>query len=153
MSIAMFGYGQAPYLHSRLTLREFEAARIRTAEINGCMVCKTFRAKRDLTRYLESGASDEQALLSRGPAPDEAFDASITAWRSFDIYSDRERVAIELAERMGLKPGPPSDDEAFWQLVRALFDDAEIADLTLSIGGWMAAGRAPHALGLDTVCA
>ena len=35
-------YGTAPYQHSTLTLRELEAARYRTALINGCQTCTAF---------------------------------------------------------------------------------------------------------------
>jgi hypothetical protein len=33
-----------------------------------------------------------------------------------------------------------------------VFSDAEINDLTLAIGCWMAMGRYTHVLGFDTVC-
>lgn len=153
LAAAMFSFGKAPYSYSRLSLREFEAARIRTAEINGCMICRGFRADRDLEAFL--GSSDDAegpALLSRGPAPDEALYANILEWRSATNYSERERIAIELAERLGLEPGQLAYDEAFWTRAKAQFSDAEIADLTISIGAWIAGGRVLHALGLDLVC-
>lgn len=154
LAAAMFSYGKAPYMNSKLSLREFEAARIRTAEINGCLVCRGFRAQRDLKDLLgQSSAAAGPALLSRGPIPDDALYANIVEWRTATNYSDRERVAIELAERLGLDPAPLAYDDAFWVQAKALFSDAEIADLTLSIGAWMAGGRVLHALGLDTVCA
>ena len=154
LAAAVFTLGKAPYDHSKLSLREFEAARIRTAEINGCLICRGFRAARDLKDLLGTSAdAAEPALLSRGPVPDEAFYTEIVDWRNATNYTDRERIAIELAERMGLEPGPLAYDESFWSRAKAVFADAELADLTMSIGAWIAGGRVLHVLGLDTVCA
>ena len=36
------------YEHSKLPLRVFEAARIATAMINGCMICMNWQSKRDV---------------------------------------------------------------------------------------------------------
>ena len=146
---ALFGLGRAPYDHTTLTLREFEAARIRTAEINGCEMCRGFRAARDLPA-LPGG--DPGGLLARGAVPDEAFYADILGWRESSAYGERERIAIELAERMGLDPGPLGYDQAFWERAKAHFTDAEIVELTICISAWMANGRVLHVLGLDTVC-
>jgi len=41
------GFSKAVYQHSLLSLREFEGARSRTAQINGCIICQQFRAARD----------------------------------------------------------------------------------------------------------
>ena len=43
-------FSAVTYEHSILPLRVFEAARARTAEINGCQLCQNFRASRDLPR-------------------------------------------------------------------------------------------------------
>lgn len=154
LASAVFAFGKMPYAKSRLSLREFEAARIRTAQINGCLICRGFRAARDLPGLLGATATDDQpALLDRGPIPDEALYTEIENWRTSSIYTERERVAIELAERMGLEPAPLAYDEDFWQRAKGLFGDAEIADLTISIGAWIAGGRVLHVLGMDNVCA
>ena len=47
-------FSKAIYQHSKLSLREFEGARARTAEINGCTVCRTFRAGRDLPAHFST---------------------------------------------------------------------------------------------------
>ncbi|MAV31749.1 MAG: hypothetical protein CL865_12090 [Cycloclasticus sp.] len=94
------------YKHSTLSLREFEAARARTAEINGCRLCQQFRAERDLPGYLnavESGSA-EHSVLANGDTPDEAFYRNVSNWKSYEDYSDRERLAIRYAEGMGLDP-------------------------------------------------
>lgn len=154
LAIPMFNYSFSAYRHSRLSLRELEAARIRTAEINGCLICRSFRAGRDLEAEMTAAGMDAgKSVVNNGPKPDEALYANILNWREASNYAPRERLAIELAERIGLDPGPLPLDKGFWSNMRALFSDAEITDLTLCIGAWIAGGRILHVLGLDTVCA
>lgn len=114
MAASLFAFGKMPYHKSRLSLREFEAARIRTAEINGCLICQGFRAVRDLPDLLGAAPQARQPeLLGRGPAPDEAFYRDILDWRGSAAYNERERIAIEMAERMGLNPAPLPHDTEF----------------------------------------
>lgn len=65
-------------------------------------------------------------------------------------YSAREQVAIEYAERFALDH-LAIDDELFARL-RAQFTDAEILDLTICIGNWLAFGRLTQVLKLDVTC-
>jgi alkylhydroperoxidase family enzyme len=74
-------------------------------------------------------------------------------WRTSALFSVRERLAIEYAERIALEPVPLPYDDAFWGRMHAHFDEGEIADLTYSITTWIATGRVVHALGLDGACA
>jgi alkylhydroperoxidase family enzyme len=144
----------ATYQHSKLSLREFEGARARTAEINGCLLCQAWRSIDNLKDYFNAfGGSYKDSVAARGPAPDENFYTSITDWRNSALYSDRERTAIEYAERMGLDPQGLAHDESFWKRANALFSDDELVDLSYCIAVWMGAGRAVHVLGLDAVCA
>jgi len=53
---------------------------------------------------------------------------------------------------MGQDPHGIAADENFWSRAKAAFSDAEIVDMTYSIGAWMANGRALHVLGMDAVC-
>ncbi len=146
-------YSLAVYQHSRLSLRELEAARYRTALINGCTVCRSFRGGRDLIGYLEANSLNaDDGPATRGPVPDEEFYAKIPIWRAASSFSERERIAIELAERMGEAPQSLQGDDQFWIRVHAHFDDAEIVDMTLSISSWIALGRAVHVLELDLFC-
>lgn len=100
------GYAKAVYQSSRLPLRLLEAARDRTAQINGCMVCQGFRAGTDVDGLLDMmGGDPSRSIVARGdPAPDESFYADVVEWRTSARFSDRERLAIEHAERMGERP-------------------------------------------------
>jgi alkylhydroperoxidase family enzyme len=146
-------YSLAVYQHCRLSLRELEGARFRTAQINGCHVCQRFRASRDLAAHVErSGGTAGALALKTGDPPDEAFYASVPHWRTAPGLSVRERLVIELAERMGERPQSMENDEDFWQRLHAAFTDVEIVDATLAIASWLALGRVVHTLELDTVC-
>ncbi len=144
----------AIYTKSNLSLREFEAARMSTAYINGCMICQMGRSATNLPSYLKSiGGDPASSVLKNCAAPDEAFYQDVRDWRNSELFSPREQLAIEMAEGMGLRPRELAMDEAFWDRARALFSDSELMDLCLCIGGWMGAGRAFHVLGIDSLCA
>jgi hypothetical protein len=146
-------FSKAGYQHSKLSLREFEGARARTAEINGCQVCRTFRADRDLPGYFAVfGGNVDQSVAANGAAPNEAFYLNLARWRDFPEYSERERVAIAFAEGLGLDPHGIATDEAFWARAKAVFSDEEIVDLAYCTACWMGLGRVTHALGMDNVC-
>lgn len=146
-------FSKTTYQKSILSLREFEGARARTAEINGCRICRGFRAVRDVPVYLAAiGASPNQSIASRGPAPDEAFYANVSHWAHYPDFSERERVAIAYAEGLGLDPQGIAQDEAFWRRAKAVFSDEEIVDLSYCIACWIGLGRIVHTLGLDSVC-
>ena len=146
-------YGTAPYQHSKLSLRELEGARYRTALINGCNACTAFRGGRDFPGMFSSFNGDlENSVYARGPAPDEDFYRNVENWKDWPGYSERERLAIRYAEGLGTAPQEIARDEEFWERAKAVFSDDEIVDMTYSIGAWMATGRALHVLGLDAVC-
>ena len=147
-------YSRAVYENSLLSHREMEAARLRTAQINGCQLCLQMRAARDLAGHLaRSGGNPEKAVSERGdPAPDEEFYNQVENWQTWPGFSTRERLAIEYADRLGRAPQSMDEDEAFWAAMHAAFSDAEIVDMTFSIGSWIALGRLTHVLQLDGVC-
>lgn len=148
-----FAFSKATYEHTVLSLREFEAARARTAQINGCLLCQTWRSDRDTVAYLESlGGADSSVATRGGPAPDEDFYDAIAEWQTSPLFSERERVAIEYAEGLGLDPHGIAEDEAFWKRAREAFSNEEIVDLSYCIACWMGLGRVAHALGIDGVC-
>ena len=55
------------YDHSTLGLREFEAARLRIAQINGCLFCQDWRTERDGVKVEETFAG--RGRRTGGPAP------------------------------------------------------------------------------------
>jgi alkylhydroperoxidase family enzyme len=148
IAAAAMQFSSAVYQHSKLPVRVLEAARTRTAEINGCLVCQAFRSVRDLPVLY----GDVSTMASNGPAPDNDLYLQVAEWRTSTLFDDREKLAIEYAEGMGLDPIGIAANEDFWARAKKLFTDAELADLTLSISSWVAVGRATHVLGLDTVC-
>ncbi|MBM3594711.1 MAG: carboxymuconolactone decarboxylase family protein [Alphaproteobacteria bacterium] len=146
-------FSTTAYQHTKLTLREIEAARYRTAQINGCMVCMGFRAGRDFPQMFEGFGGDvEASTWARSEKPDEALYENVGNWRDWPGYSERERLAIQYAEGMGEAPKEIAVDEAFWAQMKAAYSDEEIVDLTYCIGSWIANGRAAHVLGLDNAC-
>lgn len=150
---AAFSYSKATYEHTLLSLREFEAARARTAQINGCLLCQTWRSDRDTTAYLESlGGSGSSVATRGGPAPEEEFYEGIATWRDSLVFSERERIAIEYAEGLGLDPHGVAENDEFWTRARKVYSDEEIVDLSYCIACWMGLGRVAHALGIDGVC-
>ena len=151
---AAAAYSLAVYEHSQLSMREMEAARMRTALINGCHLCRNMRAERDLPGHItRSGGDAARAAAARdNTAPSEEFYAAIPDWRNATLFSERERLAIEYAERLGEAPRSMDEDEDFWARMHASFSDRDIVDLTFAIGSWMALGRFTHVLALDCVC-
>jgi alkylhydroperoxidase family enzyme len=154
MAAATAALSQAVYQETRLSFREAEAARIRIAHINGCILCNAFRLADNLPGLLDRMGSGEAANVgaARGPAPDAAFYEAVAAWRGSALFSERERLAIEYAERIAEAPRELPYDDAFWARMHKAFDEGEIVDLTYSITTWIATGRFVHVLGLDGAC-
>ena len=123
----------AVYSDSTLGLREFEAARLRIAQINGCVFCQDWRTERD------------------GVKVEEGFDVAVAQWRTTDSFVDRTRIAAEYAERYALDHHGIDDD--FWSRFKALYTQPEIVELSMCIGSWLSFGRLNRILGLDTACA
>jgi alkylhydroperoxidase family enzyme len=120
------------YADGTLGLREFEAARLRIAQINGCMFCMDWRTERD------------------GEKVEEEFAGAVTEWRTTTAFDDRTRLAAEYAERYALDHH--GLDEEFWSRMTAHYSQREIVELSMCIGSWLAFGRLNHVLGLDTMC-
>lgn len=125
-------FSQKVYDDTTLGLREFEAARLRIAQINGCAFCQDWRTERD------------------GAVVEDAFPAAVEAWRSTDALDTRARLAAEYAERYALDHH--GLDDAFWDRMKAAYSDAEIVELSMCLGAWLAFGRLNRVLGLDTAC-
>jgi alkylhydroperoxidase family enzyme len=123
----------AIYEQSIVPVRERELARMRIAFVNGCAICQQWRKTPGADGQLSE--SDYAHVC----APDE-----------YDGYSPRERLAIAYAEKFALDHH--AIDADFFARLRDHFSDAEILDLTVCIGGWLALGRTLHVLGIDEYC-
>ena len=74
-------FSQKVYEDTTLGLREFEAARLRTAQINGCIFCQDWRTEMD------------------GQKVEDGFELAVTDWRTTDSLDTRANFAAEYAER------------------------------------------------------
>ena len=122
-----------PYQRSILPAAEREVARMRIAQLNACDACATFRAP----SVAAAGVSDEMY-------------EHVTDWRTWPGYSDRQRLAIEYAERFA-GDHRSLDDEMFTRL-RAQFADDEILDLTLCCAVFVGLGRTLEVLQITEAC-
>ena len=129
---AAAAFSGAVYECSTLPLREFEAARLRIAQVNGCVLCLDWRTERD------------------GTTVDAAFADLVANWREREGLSVRERLAAEYAERFALEHH--GLDDAFWARMRDAFSDNEIVELSMCVGSWIAFGRLNHVFGIDEAC-
>ncbi|MFE3190053.1 carboxymuconolactone decarboxylase family protein [Nocardia sp. NPDC059240] len=132
IGVAASNFSLAVYSHSTLGLREFEAARLRIAQINGCLFCLDWRTDRGGEKVEESFADD------------------VTDWRTTTNFDDRTRMAAEYAEVYALDHHALDDE--FFARMKKLYTDAEIVELSMCLGSWLAFGRLNHVLGLDAVC-
>ncbi len=133
IGIAASKFSMAVYSHSTLELRTFEAARLRVAQINGCLFCLAWRTDR-----------------GDGVVVEDGFDAAVASWRDTDVLDSRARLAAEYAERYALDHH--GLDDAFWSRMSGVFGQTEIVELSMCIGSWLAFGRLNHVLELDTMC-
>ncbi|MEV0933447.1 carboxymuconolactone decarboxylase family protein [Streptomyces phaeochromogenes] len=129
---AAANFSLAVYAHTTLGLREFEAARLRIAQINGCLFCLDWRTERD------------------GDKVEDGFPDAVEHWRTTDAFDDRTRLAAEYADRYALDHH--GLDEEFWDRMTAHYSQTEIVELTMSLGSWLAFGRLNRVLGLDAMC-
>jgi alkylhydroperoxidase family enzyme len=120
----------AAYHKSRLPAREREAARMRIAQLNECPACLTYRA---------TGFAGEV---------DEALYAQVANFRESSLYTAREKLAIEYAERFAQNHLGIDDD--FFARLRAAFADDEILDLTICLATFLGLGRMMTVLGIET---
>lgn len=121
-----------PYKHSLLPVREREAARVRIAELNDCRICRDFRAR----SAIEGGATADLY-------------AHVSDAHAHHGYTERERLAVEFAERFVLDHTNIDDD--FFRRLRTAFGDDEILDLAICCGVFMGLGRVLAVLGIEPV--
>lgn len=138
MGKALAGLSVAIYSQTVIDLRVREAVRMRIAHINQCLLCVGFRFPQQ---------SAEFAALHI----DEAFYAAVPQWRTSGLFSEREQLAIEYAEKFA--ENHLSIDDSFMAKLHTHFTDEEIFTLTTIIAGLMANGRILQVLQVDqAVC-
>ena len=121
------------YQRSKLPAIEREVARMRIAQLNDCTACATFRAP----SVIEAGVPEEHYH-------------HLDEYLTYPGYSDRQRLAIEYAERFA-SDHRNIDDELFTRL-RAHFADDEILDLTLCCAVFVGLGRTLEVLQITDNC-
>src|SRR4051794_11958128 len=108
--------------NSTLDWRLHELVRMRIAQINECTVCLGWRTP----QAIDAGVTDE--LLT-----------NVDRAAELDVYTDAEKVAIEYATRFATDSA--NIDDALIDRLKQHFDSAEIVELTLVLGKYIALGR------------
>ena len=121
------------YQRSKLPASEREVARMRIAQLNACDACATFRAP---------------SVIGTGITDDEY--AHVEQWQTWPGYTDRQRLAIEYAERFATDHR--AIDDKLFDRVRERFADDEILDLTLCCAVFLGLGRTLEVLGITDNC-
>jgi AhpD family alkylhydroperoxidase len=94
---------------------------IRASQINGCAFCVDMHIK-------QATMNGERPLRIH----------HLTVWRESDLFTPRERAALEWTEAV-TKLGEHGVPDEVYDKVRAEFDEQEITDLTMvvmAINGW-----------------
>ena len=113
---------------SPMPRRLHELVRMRVAEINQCVLCMQWR----------NAWADDDSL------------AAVSQYATSNLFTDAEKVAIEYAERFSTDSA--NIDDAFMDRLKQHFSSAEIVDMTLVIGKYVAMGRFMQVLDLDQAC-
>jgi alkylhydroperoxidase family enzyme len=118
-----------------LSGREREGVRARMAHVIDCVNCLQWRPAEQVPDY------------SSEPIPED-FYTNIGEPSGWSGYSDRERLAIDFADRFGTDHESLQADDAFWERLHDHFTDAELADLALLSGTWLGSSRVMLVLGV-----
>lgn len=93
-----------------------ELIKIRVSQMNGCLFCLDMHTK-------ESRLHGERELRIH----------HLQMWRESDLFTMKEKVALEWAERLTQIPHTGVEDSEF-QRAREIFSEKELADLTFAVG-------------------
>jgi len=125
----------AVYEHSRVDLEAFEAARLRLAQINGCLICKSWRTERD------------------GATVPEGFAEDVANWKTSEGLSGRARAAAQFAELFATDHHALADDSSdAARNITEHFNEQERVELAMCCGAWMSFGRLNRIFGIDEAC-
>jgi alkylhydroperoxidase family enzyme len=122
------GYEKA-VARTTLDRRLHELVRYRVAQLNECQVCLRFR--------WDSGV-------------DEAVHEQVAEWRSSDVFGPVERAALSFTEQF-CRDSAAIPDALITEL-EDLLGPAQVVELTLVVGKYVAMGRFMQVLGLDQAC-
>ena len=92
-----------------------ELVYLRVSQINGCAYCLNLHTNSLLK------AGETQRRISE-----------VAGWRVSDQFSKKEQAALNWAEQLTMISTSHADDEAF-ELLKEVFNDTEISDLTFAI--------------------
>jgi len=123
----------AVYEQSILPVRERELARMRIAQINDCAICQQWRKTGGYRRGDDRSRLRQRRRVAHVP-------------RLLRTGAPRRRV------RGALRLDHTAIDDDFFARLHAVYSDAEILDLTVCIGAWLALGRTMNVLGIDESC-
>jgi len=127
------GSMDAAVASSPLDARVHELVRMRIAQINQCTVCMAWRTP----AAVDAGLTDDVLL-------------AVDRHADLDGLTEGERVAIQFAEQFSTNSA--AIDDALIARLSEHFQPAEIVELTLVIGKYVAFGRFMQVLGLDQSC-
>lgn len=92
-----------------------ELVYLRVSQINGCAYCLNLHA----SSLLKAGETQRRI-------------SEVAGWRVSDQFSKKEQAALNWAEQLTMISTSHADDEAF-ELLKEVFNDTEISDLTFAI--------------------
>lgn len=93
----------------------YELMRLKTGQINDCAYCMAVRTQ----GVKDTVSTKEEAMLEHQPQPS-------------DVLTEREAVAIQLAERIALDPH--TVDKKFWEKLSSVFTNDEIVEMVFAAG-------------------
>ncbi len=103
------------YVYKNLEKSLVELVKIRVSQLNGCAFCINMHTQ----EARKAGESEQRIYL-------------LNAWTETDLYTARERAALQLAEAVThISTHTISDD--FYESVRSHFTEREFVDLLLAI--------------------
>jgi alkylhydroperoxidase family enzyme len=80
----------------------------------------------------------------------EAHYANVANWETWDGFTDADRVGIEFAEKFALRH--QQLDDAFFARMKQHYTDAEIFEISVAVGTWMAMGRITMIMDVHVSC-
>jgi|SRR5690554_1729240 len=105
------------YFHKDSKIDPFtiELIKIRASQINGCAYCLNMHT----IDALKLGETNQRIFL-------------LNAWRETDLFTEKEKVVLELAERLTLVANNHVDDELYTKLSK-YYTNEDFANLVLII--------------------